>query len=165
MGRLIDGLRSALYATVFLLVWGWLGLAVRPLDAALAVRLPPASRLLGVALMCAGGALALSCVALFAIRGRGTPAPFDPPRRFVAVGPYRWVRNPMYVGGVILFVGFGLRHRSASIVLLAALAWVLVHLFVVLVEEPGLRRGFGSDYEAYLEGVDRWVPRPPTREG
>lgn len=164
MRRLLDGLRTLVYATAFLLFWGWLGLSVRPLDDAFPLPLPAAARTLGAALMAVGGALALACVALFATRGRGTPAPFDPPRRFVAVGPYRWVRNPMYVGGITLFVGFGLWHRSPSIVLLAGLAWGLFHLFVMLVEEPGLKQRFGADYEAYLESVPRWIPSPPPAD-
>lgn len=161
MRQILDGLRAAVYATAFILFWGWLGLSVRSLDAAWPFVLPAAARPAGAVLMAVGGALALACVALFVARGRGTPAPFDPPGRFVVVGPYRWVRNPMYVGAFVVLVGFGLWHRSPSIVALALLAWLLIHLFVVLVEEPGLARRFGAEYEAYRSSVNRWVPRRP----
>lgn len=162
MRSLFDGLRSAFYAAVFILFWAWLGLEVRAFDSGIPVRLPSGSRAAGVVFMAAGGILALACVALFATRGRGTPALFDPPQRFVAVGPYRWVRNPMYLGAGTLFLGFGLWHRSPSILLLGGFAWALIHLLVLFVEEPGLKRRFGESYQTYLESVPRWLPRRPA---
>ena len=111
--------------------------------------------------MIGGGLLVLSCVGWFVVVGRGTPAPFDPPRSFVPGGPYRWVRNPMYLGALLVLVGFGLWHASGSMVLLALPALALAHLFVVLYEEPTLRRRFGQPYVAYLARVNRWVPKPP----
>jgi len=105
----------------------------------------------------------LSCVGWFVVAGRGTPAPFDPPRSFVPGGPYRWVRNPMYLGALLVLIGFGLWHASLSMVLLALPALALAHLFVVLYEEPTLRRRFGMPYVAYLALVNRWVPKPPRR--
>jgi protein-S-isoprenylcysteine O-methyltransferase Ste14 len=118
---------------------------------------------LGVAAMAAGGVLILTCVGLFASRGRGTPAPFDPPREFVAVGPYRYVRNPMYVGALTLLVGFGLWQRSVSVLLFALLAALIAHLFLVLFEEPDLERRFGDSYVEYKGSVNRWLPRRPER--
>jgi protein-S-isoprenylcysteine O-methyltransferase Ste14 len=113
----------------------------------------------GILLMGLGGGLALVCVAIFAVRGRGTPAPFDPPREFVATGPYRWVRNPMYVGGFLLLAGYALCAGSAEALVVAFGMLAAAHLFVVLYEEPSLRRRFGAGYEAYLRRTPRWLPR------
>ncbi len=108
-----------------------------------------------------GGILVLCCAAWFVAVGRGTPAPFDAPRTFVAQGPYRWVRNPMYLGALLVLVSFGLWHHSVSMILLAVPAAVLAHLFVVFYEETTLRRRFGLPYVAYLALVNRWVPKRP----
>jgi protein-S-isoprenylcysteine O-methyltransferase Ste14 len=104
MGQVFVALRALLYATGFVSLWGWLALSAMRLDRAAGRELPdlPLVRLAGITLMGAGGLLALMCVVLFVVARDGTPAPFDAPRRFVAVGPYRFVRNPMYVGAITL---------------------------------------------------------------
>jgi len=113
-------------------------------------------------MMVAGGILALACIATFVTKGEGTPAPFDPPRKFVAVGPYKLVRNPMYIGGFVVLLGFGLCEQSYTI-LLFGVPWILLaHLFVILYEEPHLRATFGTPYDAYCRSVRRWLPRPFT---
>jgi protein-S-isoprenylcysteine O-methyltransferase Ste14 len=71
-----------------------------------------------------------------------------------------WVRNPLYLGALLVLVGFGLWHASLAMVLLALPALTLAHLFVVLYEEPTLRRRFGLPYVAYLARVNRWIPTP-----
>jgi protein-S-isoprenylcysteine O-methyltransferase Ste14 len=116
----------------------------------------------GLALGLPGLALALACVIVFAFAGRGTPAPFDPPRRLVVRGPYRAVRNPMYLGAWLYLVGFALFYRSAGAALYAVAFLAVMHTFVVLYEEPTLRRTFGRDYESYCERVGRWTPRRST---
>jgi protein-S-isoprenylcysteine O-methyltransferase Ste14 len=156
MKTLFVALRATLVASLFLWLWSLAARAVRPWDAQLG-HTPAWTRLPGVLLMLAGGAVALTCVVLFVARGRGTPAPFDPPRRFVASGLYRYSRNPMYLGGFLTLCGYGLYEQSPSILLLACAGLVLAHLFVVLLEEPGLRTRFGPDYEAYLRTVPRWL--------
>lgn len=161
MTELLAALRALVYLTGFVFVWGWLALQVRSLGWGGA--LPQESRAVGTVLMIAGGLLVLSCVGWFVVVGRGTPAPFDPPRSFVPGGPYRWVRNPMYLGALLVLIGFGLWHASLSMVLLTLPALALAHLFVVLYEEPTLRRRFGPPYAAYLTLVNRWVPKPPRR--
>ena len=163
MERVLVAIRAALYMTGFVLFWGWLALLVRRFDPSVAGQLPGWLHRLGLLLMVLGGSLALACVAAFVIRGGGTPAPFDAPRHFVAVGPYRWTRNPMYVGGLTVLLGFALWLRSPAVVLLTVAAWGLVHLFVVIYEEPTLRRMFGATYDDYCGRVSRWVPRPPDR--
>lgn len=155
----LAGLRTAVYMTGFVLLWGWLALSVRRFDSNLGVLLPAWARVIGVVLIAAGGALALTCGTLFAARGLGTPAPFDPPRHFVAVGPYRWVRNPMYLGALTVLAGFGLWERSISMLLFPLPLALVVHLFVFYLEEPGLERRFGESYLEYKKSVNRWLPR------
>jgi protein-S-isoprenylcysteine O-methyltransferase Ste14 len=99
----------------------------------------------------------------FVVRGRGTPAPFDPPRQFVATGPYRYVRNPMYVGAMLIFGGLSLYLRWLAVLGFTAGWLLLIHAFVVFIEEPGLRDRFGATYEDYCHRVHRWLPRPAPR--
>lgn len=159
MRAVLDAIRSLIYAGAFVLLWGWIGLGVQRYDPVLGIVLPGWVAPAGILLMILGGLLALACVGTFAVRGRGTPAPFDSPRELVAVGPYRNVRNPMYLGGLAVLLGFALAERSISILLLS-IAWVVAaHLFVVFYEEPHLKRKFGASYENYCRAVPRWVPR------
>ncbi len=101
----------------------------------------------------------------FVFRGRGTPAPFDPPRLLVVEGPYRYVRNPMYLGAILSLLGAALFYGSPWLLAYTAAFALWAHLFVVRYEEPRLRRTFGDDYAAYTRRVDRWLPRRPTRGG
>jgi protein-S-isoprenylcysteine O-methyltransferase Ste14 len=116
-------------------------------------------QLAGLVLGVSGTALALSCVLTFAFLGRGTPAPFDPPRRLVVQGPYRVVRNPMYIGAAMALSGAALFYESAGLVAFTGLFVLATHLFVVWYEEPTLRRLFGEEYEAYARRTGRWWPR------
>jgi len=100
----------------------------------------------------------------FAFIGKGTPAPFDPPRRLVIRGPYRFVRNPMYIGAGIALAGAALFYQSLSILIYAGLFFLATHLFVVLYEEPTLRQTFGSEYEAYCRQLRRWWPKRKLKE-
>ncbi len=115
--------------------------------------------MLGILFIVIGGGLALTCVTLFIIQGRGTPAPFDAPRKFVALGPYRVIRNPMYIGGLTLLFGFGLYQHSKAILLFCPLWFLLTHAFVTFYEEPTLMSKFGSAYDGYCKAVPRWIPR------
>src|SRR6059036_3905216 len=105
-----------------------------------------APQVAGMIMVTIGTAIALWCVFTFAFIGKGTPAPFDPPRRLVIRGPYRFVRNPMYIGAGIALAGAALFYGSLPILIYAGLFLLATHLFVVLYEEPTLRRTFGSDY-------------------
>jgi protein-S-isoprenylcysteine O-methyltransferase Ste14 len=105
-----------------------------------------------------GTVIALWCVFTFVFIGKGTPAPFDPPRKLVIRGPYRFVRNPMYIGAGMSLAGAALYYESLSILIYAGLFFLITHLFVVLYEEPTLRRTFGDEYEAYCQRVRRWRP-------
>jgi protein-S-isoprenylcysteine O-methyltransferase Ste14 len=116
------------------------------------------AQMTGVILGAAGGALALWCIVTFVVAGRGTPALFDPPRRLVVVGPYRWVRNPMYLGATLALAGAALFYESWALLGYAAAFILVMYLFVVVYEEPALRATFGAPYREYCERVRRWWP-------
>jgi protein-S-isoprenylcysteine O-methyltransferase Ste14 len=160
MKMLFIAVRALLFSTGFILLWGWVALSLHlRYDTTLGVVFSGWTAVLGIALMAAGGTLALACIATFVTHGEGTPAPMDPPRKFVAAGPYQFVRNPMYIGGFFVLGGFGLYERSPAILLFAPPWLLLAHLFVVFYEEPHLRAKFGSPYDAYCSSVRRWLPR------
>lgn len=112
---------------------------------------------LGSLLAAGGGILSYVCMMVFILHGDGTAFPSDPPKRFVATGPYRFVRNPMYVGNLVLACGVGLVFQSLTYLTYAACLAVLTHLYVVAYEEPRLRRRFGDSYDAYCKAVNRWL--------
>lgn len=95
----------------------------------------------------------------FAVRGKGTPLPLDPPRKLVVEGPYRVVRNPMYWAVALVMFGEAAVFRSLLMAEWAAALLVAASLFVLLVEEPSLKKKFGEEYEAYCRNVPRWFPR------
>ena len=152
-------LRAIIYVPLFILLFGWIALNVRGFDRQIGLVLPLWTRPIGIIIMAFGGILVLICITVFIIKGKGTPAVFDPPTEFVATGPYAYVRNPMYVGGFILLTGFGLYHTSISIVILSVILIGLFHLFVVFVEEPSLEKLFGKSYLEYKKQVNRWIPK------
>jgi protein-S-isoprenylcysteine O-methyltransferase Ste14 len=152
-------LRSIVYVPLFILLFGWLALYVRVYDTKLGVILPQWTSIIGIFMMAVGSILVFICVVVFVVRGKGTPAVFDPPTVFVAVGPYAYVRNPMYIGGFILLAGFGLYHLSLSILLLAVILIVVFHFFVLIIEEPNLERLFGKSYLDYKKKINRWLPK------
>lgn len=152
--------RAVTYAALFIgffLVY----LPARILERA-GIQAPPAwgpAQVVGAIVTAAGLLLAVACVLTFALAGRGTPAPFDPPRRLVVRGPYARVRNPMYLGAWLALAGAALHFRSPAL-LLFALAFIAATVaFVHLYEEPALRRRFGAGYEDYRATVGRWWPR------
>jgi protein-S-isoprenylcysteine O-methyltransferase Ste14 len=116
-----------------------------------------------VTFIAVGAALYFACLRVFAIVGRGTPAPWDPPRRFVAVGPYRWVRNPIYIAALLVVLGEAWLFLSLPLLVYGGAVAIFFHLLVIGYEEPTLRRRFGEAYEAYRRTVPRWIPRPPRR--
>lgn len=107
----------------------------------------------------AGGALTLRCWYVFVTRGHGTPVPIDPPRHLVVVGPYRYVRNPMYIAGLLILLGQAILYGAPSLLLYMASFAVATHLLVVFYEERTLARLFGAEYTAYRAAVRRWLPR------
>ena len=116
-------------------------------------------RYLGAALLAAGAAVYLWCAWDFATAGRGTPAPIDSPRSLVVRGLYRHVRNPMYIGILLLLAGEAMLFQSRSLLGYTGIVFLFFFLFVVAYEEPALARKFGTDYELYCDRVPRWIPR------
>src|SRR5262245_27132560 len=119
--------------------------------------------LLGAAMFACGLALFAWCISLFAKVGRGTLAPWDPTRNLVAIGPYRFVRNPMISGVALLLVGQALLWVSWPLGIWAGIFILVNHVYFVLLEEPGLERRFGESYRVYKANVPRWVPRVNAR--
>jgi protein-S-isoprenylcysteine O-methyltransferase Ste14 len=113
------------------------------------------------ALFTAGGSLYLWCVWNFASFGRGTPAPIDAPKRLVARGPYRFVRNPMYLSVLAVILGHAAYFLADVMLAYGAAVALAFHLFVVVYEEPHLLRRFGTEYANYLATTRRWLPTPP----
>ncbi len=118
-----------------------------------------AAQVAGVIVAASGAALALWCIVTFIVIGRGTPAPFDPPRDLVVAGPYRMVRNPMYIGAGLALAGAALFYESMALLAYAVAFTFITHLFVMMYEEPTLRATFGASYDRYCQQVHRWWPR------
>ncbi len=114
---------------------------------------------LAIPLWLLGSFIILGCFWDFTFKGRGTPVPTDPPKELVVSGFYRHVRNPIYVGVLLIFLGHFLWFGYWALLTYAVLAFIGVHFFVVLYEEPTLKRKFGAAYEDYLQRVPRWIPR------
>jgi protein-S-isoprenylcysteine O-methyltransferase Ste14 len=117
------------------------------------------TRWAGVALFFAGLPVFVNFLVRFVWEGHGTPAPVAPPRRLVVGGPFRFVRNPGYLGVLAMLFGQGLFLASPAVLVYAAGVAAAFHVFVVLYEEPTLRRQFGATYEEYCREVPRWLPR------
>ncbi|HXD33728.1 MAG TPA: isoprenylcysteine carboxylmethyltransferase family protein [Pyrinomonadaceae bacterium] len=117
------------------------------------------TQVLGIISSALGGALAVWCILTFVFVGKGTPAPFDPPRKLVVRGPYKFLRNPMYVGAALALVGAALYYWSFPLFSYAVLFLLAMHAFVVFYEEPTLRRNFGDDYADYYAQVGCWWPK------
>ena len=145
---------AAFLALWFWLLPSWLGFEVDTVGAARWRWIAAVPSVLGFA-------VAMRCIWDFGRTGHGTPAPMAPPQRLVVIGPYRYVRNPMYLGFFAGWAGLWVIFGRASV---AAIAWACavpaaVALFVVLYEQPTLRRKFGADYEEYCRNVRAWIPR------
>jgi len=120
---------------------------------------PGPNRLIGSALIAAFHIVLVALVARFVRRGGGTPVPLQPPPQLVALGLYARMRNPMYATYVAIALGEAILYRSWILLGYAAGFALLVHGYVVLVEEPKLRARFGAAYERYCEASGRWLPR------
>ena len=106
-----------------------------------------------------GGTILLWSFWNFYREGHGTPAPVDAPKVLVVSGFYRYVRNPMYFGILLMLIGYFLWFGYWSLLIYTMIAFVITHLFVTLYEEPTLKRKFGASYEEYLRRVPRWMPK------
>ncbi len=117
------------------------------------------AQILSVLVAALGSAMVVWVSATFVRIGRGTPVPIHPPSRFVASGLYRYVRNPMYAGALLIILANAAYFNSAWILLYAVGFWIVFTVFLIVFEEPQLRRRFGAEYEEYLKMVPRWIPR------
>jgi protein-S-isoprenylcysteine O-methyltransferase Ste14 len=111
----------------------------------------------GVVLFAVGVVVLLRCVRDFYVAGKGTLAPWDPPRRLVTVGLYRYTRNPMYVGVLLILIGWSATFRLRSLVIYTIAVATLFHLRVLLYEEPWLARTFRDEWPQYRSRVPRWL--------
>ena len=132
-------------------------------DASFSVRLT-GLRLFGLALIFFGAMIYAWSASTFTFIGKGTPAPFDPPKELVAKGPYQYVRNPIYVFVIIVLVGEAMYFQNAALIIYAVLALLFFHFWIVFYAEPVLRRRFGKSYEVYCASVSRWFPRLPKTQ-
>lgn len=116
-------------------------------------------RITGGLLIAVAAVILIDAFLRFALQGIGTPAPVLPTRRLVVTGPYRFVRNPMYVAVVSMILGQGCVFGDLRIFAYGLACWLAMHLFVLIYEEPTLRRTFPEDYAIFTENVPRWIPR------
>jgi protein-S-isoprenylcysteine O-methyltransferase Ste14 len=116
---------------------------------------------LGALMVVAGWAVLLICAREFARAGRGTPAPYDPPRSLVTSGLYRFTRNPMYVGVVTAIFGQAIWFHSRDATIYGIAMVIAFHFAILLYEEPRLTKVFGQQYLDYKKSVPRWIG--PTR--
>ena len=114
---------------------------------------------LAVPLWLIGALMVLWCFWDFTFEGHGTPAPMDPPKELVITGFYRYVRNPIYVGALLIFLGHFLWFGYLALLIYTVSTFMGVHAFVVWYEEPTLRKKFGAAYEAYCQQIPRWIPK------
>lgn len=113
----------------------------------------------GLALLAVGLVLVVSTIRLFSAVGQGTLAPWDPTQKLVVRGPYRHVRNPMISGVCFILAGEAVLLGSWVLALWFVAVAVVNAIYLPLVEEPGLRKRFGAEYDAYAANVPRWLPR------
>jgi protein-S-isoprenylcysteine O-methyltransferase Ste14 len=118
-------------------------------------------RFAGLIPILVGAVILLRPIWDFAVTGRGTLAPIDPPKTLVVRGWYRYVRNPMYVGVLSILLGEAVLFESLRLAIYAIIVWIAFHLFVVLYEEPTMQQMFGAEYDVYRQAVGRWIPRKP----
>ena len=113
----------------------------------------------GVLSLVVGAGIYFSCAWEFAVRGLGSPAPIAPPKVLVVSGLHRYVRNPMYVGVLLVILGQAALFSAPRVAEYGAFCILLAHGFVLFYEEPTLQRQFGEAYEKYRAAVPRWIPR------
>ncbi len=113
----------------------------------------------GIIFVCIGIIFLLWCIRDFYISGKGTLAPWNPPKDLVIVGLYRFVRNPMYVSVLLVVLGWGIFFLSPMILLYDSILFFAFHISVIKFEEPRLRNRFGKSWEVYQNNISRWLPK------
>lgn len=157
--RLFAIARTLVFGSLFIALWTWL--LPRWVAGSQGIVLAPRWSPAAVLFLAAGAVVVARCFWDFSWTGRGTPAPWDAPRRLVVRGMYRYVRNPMYAGFALVLFGEALLLPSLTheVLIILAVYWAAMMLFVLLFEEPALRRQFGDEYADYCRNVRRWIPR------
>jgi protein-S-isoprenylcysteine O-methyltransferase Ste14 len=112
---------------------------------------------LGLLPLAVGVVLLLWCVRDFYVAGKGTLAPWTPPRELVTVGLYRYSRNPMYVSVIVILLGWAATFASSRLLMYAAIVLLAFHLRVIFGEEPWLARTHGEAWLHYRARVPRWL--------
>jgi protein-S-isoprenylcysteine O-methyltransferase Ste14 len=105
----------------------------------------------------AGFLIMITCILQFAIQGRGTLSPADPTKKLVIRGLYKYSRNPMYVGVILMLAGETLFFSSVGLLVYSGIIALSFILFVIVVEEPRLSSDFGAEYAEYRKKVRRWI--------
>lgn len=116
------------------------------------IEVPP-----GLAIVGAGTALLLWCVREFYVAGKGTLAPWSPPKHLVVTGPFRWSRNPIYVAMVVVLIGWTVTYWSGALAVYTVAMFAAFHIRTILGEEPRLAREFGDEWRRYVTRVPRWI--------
>ena len=111
----------------------------------------------GILPIIAGSIVSLWCSFDFIFIGKGTPVPTDPPKKLVVFGLYRFVRNPMYIGILVLLFGEAVLFKSFILICYTACIFCLFQIFIIGFEEPSLHAQFGKEYEEYCSSVPRWI--------
>jgi protein-S-isoprenylcysteine O-methyltransferase Ste14 len=164
----LASLRRSLVVSILFTIFGGPGIILVYLPLAITRFRVPASepiwqRAVAAAVIAAGLIPLLESIARFVRIGRGTLMPNVPTERLVATGLYRFVRNPMYVGDLVVLAGETLLFHSYAMLVYAAAVWLGLDQFIRRYEEPTLRRRHGEEYERYREQVHRWWPRIPRQ--
>jgi protein-S-isoprenylcysteine O-methyltransferase Ste14 len=160
MGRVPVVIWTILRVVVAVLVAGWAALHVRLLDGVIGWGLPESLKPAATVLLLVGGVVILLCGGMLSTQGMI-------PTKFVVFGPFRYVRNPMSLGGVTMMFGLALFCRSISILLFSAVLFLALHGLVVFWEEPFLEKRYGESYLQYKHSVNRWLPtfrHPPATD-
>ncbi len=118
-------------------------------------------QLIAAAILVVGAGIYFRCLWDFVIVGRGLPSPVDHPKKLVVCGLYRYVRNPMYVGVLLVLIGEVLLLRSIVLIWYALAVLALVHVYILVYEERYLQYRFGQSYTEYRKEVRRWIPGRP----
>jgi protein-S-isoprenylcysteine O-methyltransferase Ste14 len=119
----------------------------------------------GFLVMLVGAFVLLWCVRDFYVSGKGTLAPWSPPKNLVVVGLYRFIRNPMYLGVLLLVVGWSLLLASPVVALYASVLVLVFHFRVITYEEHWLEAQFGEAWHVYKNAVPRWLPHITAKDG
>jgi len=159
MKTLFVAIKTIIFGTIFVAIWVFVDLLIRNLDNYYGGYLPHWVYIPGIILLIIGLPITVITAFSFVIFGKGTPAPFDAPKEFVVAGPYKYVRNPMYVGGFFAFIGFAFVNFSVSMLIFPFIWYIVVHLLVVFYEEKELEKKFGQSFLDYKKKVNRWIPK------